>query len=180
PAEVVSLTVRELDGDDILAIVAREGRPAIIPDSTLDPRCDQKAIAAAGIRGQVVLPLVSGGVVGTLQVASRTVLRPTPEALRQLETLGQEAARALDSLKQMEKIQQLNCQLREGNAQLRKLADELGESEARFRAVSQSANDAIISADTDGVIIHWNKGAQAIFGYRADEVLGKPLTVLMP
>lgn len=180
PDEMMQLTVRDLDGPDILAVVAREGKPVVIPDSTQDPRCDPKAVAAGEIRGQVVLPLVSGEVIGTLQVISRSVLNPSPDALRQLETLGMEAAQALASMRQVEKIQRLNRQLQDSNAVLRKLADELGESEARFRAVSQSANDAIVSADAEGLIIHWNKGAEAIFGYRADEVLGKPLTLLMP
>ncbi len=63
----------------------------------------------------------------------------------------------------------------------RKRAQEaLAESEERFRSVSQSANDAIITSDSDGNIIFWNNGAQKIFGYQSDEILGKPLTILMP
>jgi len=54
------------------------------------------------------------------------------------------------------------------------------ESEARFRSVTESINEAIISADSRGTIIFWNKGAQTIFGYRAEEILGKNLTLLMP
>ena len=57
---------------------------------------------------------------------------------------------------------------------------ELQESEARFRCVAQSATDAIISADSRGAIIFWNRGARAIFGYAEAEVLGRPLTLLMP
>ncbi len=56
----------------------------------------------------------------------------------------------------------------------------LRESEERFRFVTESAIDAIISADGRGNIISWNKGAMTIFGYEEDEVLGKPLTFLMP
>ncbi|MCH6567044.1 MAG: PAS domain S-box protein, partial [Nitrospinae bacterium] len=56
----------------------------------------------------------------------------------------------------------------------------LRESEERFRFVTESAIDAIISADGSGNIISWNKGALTIFGYEEDEVLGKPLTFLMP
>ena len=56
----------------------------------------------------------------------------------------------------------------------------LRESEMRFRSVSQSANDAIIAADSCGNIIFWNQGAQAIFGYAEADVLGKPLTLLIP
>lgn len=56
----------------------------------------------------------------------------------------------------------------------------LRESEIRFRSVAQSAKDAVIAADSSGNIIFWNNGARAIFGYEEEEVLGKPLTFLMP
>jgi PAS domain S-box-containing protein len=56
----------------------------------------------------------------------------------------------------------------------------LRESEMKFRSVAQSASDAIVSSDNHGMIIAWNKGAQTIFGYDEEEILGKSLTVLMP
>jgi PAS domain S-box-containing protein len=56
----------------------------------------------------------------------------------------------------------------------------LRESEERFRSVAQSANDAIITAGSNGNIVSWNKGAQTIFGYREEEVLGQSLSLLMP
>jgi PAS domain S-box-containing protein len=63
----------------------------------------------------------------------------------------------------------------------RKQAEEsLRVSEERFRALTQSANDAIISADATGTILSWNKGANTLFGYSEEEVLGRPLTLLMP
>jgi diguanylate cyclase (GGDEF)-like protein/PAS domain S-box-containing protein len=62
---------------------------------------------------------------------------------------------------------------RQAEAALRQL-------EGKFRAVTESANDAIVSADARGTIIGWNRGGQAIFGYEEADVLGKPLTVLMP
>jgi PAS domain S-box-containing protein len=46
--------------------------------------------------------------------------------------------------------------------------------------VAESANDAIITADKTGNITFWNKHAQAIFGYLKEEVVGQPLTILMP
>ncbi len=57
---------------------------------------------------------------------------------------------------------------------------EVQESEARYRAVFHSANDAIISADSAGNIVAWNPSAERIFGYKESEILGKPLTLLMP
>jgi PAS domain S-box-containing protein len=53
-------------------------------------------------------------------------------------------------------------------------------SEERFRAITESANDAIISADSSGNVVSWNARAEAIFGYTAEEILGTPLTRLMP
>ena len=57
---------------------------------------------------------------------------------------------------------------------------ELQDSEQKFRSVTQSANDAIIAADSKGLIISWNQGASTIFGYSEEEILGRPLTLLMP
>jgi len=47
-------------------------------------------------------------------------------------------------------------------------------------ALIESADDAIISKTLDGIITSWNHGAQRIFGYTADEVIGKPVTMLIP
>ncbi len=63
----------------------------------------------------------------------------------------------------------------------RKRAEEaLQQSEERFRSVAQSANDAIIAADSKGNILSWNNGAHKIFGFTEEEALGQPLTILMP
>ncbi|HEX5965936.1 MAG TPA: ATP-binding protein [Pyrinomonadaceae bacterium] len=47
-------------------------------------------------------------------------------------------------------------------------------------ALIESAEDAIISKTLEGIITSWNHGAQRIFGYTADEVIGKPVTILIP
>jgi PAS domain S-box-containing protein len=54
------------------------------------------------------------------------------------------------------------------------------ESEERFRSVAQSANDAIITADSKGIILGWNKGAEKIFGYSEEEAAGKELNMIIP
>ncbi|MGV7227163.1 MAG: PAS domain S-box protein [Nitrospirales bacterium] len=50
----------------------------------------------------------------------------------------------------------------------------------RFRAIVQAAQDAIILGDQEGNILSWNEAAQNMFGYTAEEVVGNPLTLLMP
>ena len=53
-------------------------------------------------------------------------------------------------------------------------------SEDRFRAIVEAAEDAIILSDKKGNILSWNSAAQRMFGYSAEEIVGKPLTLLMP
>ncbi len=59
-----------------------------------------------------------------------------------------------------------------------KMTASLAESEARFRSVIESATDAIVLTDAQGVIISWNRGAETIFGYSSSEILGMPISSL--
>ncbi|MDQ2806895.1 MAG: PAS domain-containing protein, partial [Chloroflexota bacterium] len=56
----------------------------------------------------------------------------------------------------------------------------VAESVLRFQAVSESASDAIVAADSRGRLVFWNGAAQTIFGYTKAEIIGQPLTRLMP
>jgi PAS domain S-box-containing protein len=50
----------------------------------------------------------------------------------------------------------------------------------RVASIVETSDDAIISKDLNGVITSWNQGAERLFGYSAEEAIGKPVTMLMP
>lgn len=62
----------------------------------------------------------------------------------------------------------------------KKTEEELKHSEERFRSVAQSANDAIITIDNKGNIQGWNRGAEIMFGYEQQEILGQSLNIVIP
>ena len=56
----------------------------------------------------------------------------------------------------------------------------LTESEHRFQSLVESATDGIVVANGRGIVVSWNRAATRIFGYSTEEVIGHPLTRIMP
>jgi len=141
--------------------VLASGRPAWIVDVTNDlnfprgPVCED-----VGLRGAFSFPVTAGErVYAIVECFSAQAVTPDPRLLEVAAHIGRQVGRVIQGM--------------ETEAALR-------ESESRFRSVAESATDAIVAADQAGDIISWNRGAERIFGYTEGEVVGKPLSILMP
>jgi len=85
-------------------------------------------------------------------------LKRTEQALQQ-ETAERERLQKLELERQIARAQQI---------------------ESKLAAIVESSNDAIISKDLNGIVSTWNKGAERIFGYTADEAIGKYIGFIIP
>jgi len=60
------------------------------------------------------------------------------------------------------------------------LSSRSDDARGRLAAIVESSDDAIVGKTLDGVVTDWNRGAETIFGYKAEEIVGMPISVLIP
>jgi PAS domain-containing protein len=119
----------------------------------------------------LLIPFYIGGkAVGTIWVISHDEsCRFDAEDLRVMTNLGIFAAAGYQLWLSLNARAKINQELQESAIALQ-----------RFASIVESSDDAIVSKDLDGIITSWNRGAQHLFGYTAEEVIGKPITILIP
>jgi len=110
-----------------------------------------------GIRAVQSTPLLSraGDMLGMISTHWRRPHEPSERDLRLLDVLARQAADLIE----------------------RKQAEQ---ASRRLATIVESSQDAIVSKDLNGLIATWNPGAERLFGYVADEVIGRPITILIP
>ena len=87
----------------------------------------------------------------------------------------------LSAIRDITDRKRIEEELRKAHVELRASKDrELSEQRSRMALIVDSSQDAIIAKDQDGIITNWNKGAEQVYGYTAEEAIGKPITILAP
>jgi PAS domain S-box-containing protein len=152
-----------LDGKDILNEVVRSREAVLIkePNPTVDPRLNPAFVSEAKTREFVMAPICGKDrVLGILTADNYFTGRPLEESDKEGLTLFANAVGlALENTM---------------------LFQTLAESEARYRTVLENSPEAVIGLSREHWITTWNRGAELIFGFSANEVVGKPIMVLFP
>jgi PAS domain S-box-containing protein len=118
----------------------------------------------SNIRAVQSTPLLSfsGKLLGMISTHWREPHQSAERSLRRLDVLARQAADLIERGR-------VEAALRETNDRLLWLA-----------SIVESSDDSIITKNLDGIIMSWNKSAERVFGYTAEEVVGKPVTILIP
>ena len=136
--------------EGITGWVAAHRKPLVVPDVRHDPRYIQGIVHG---RSEIAVPLLIGKrLIGVLDVESNKVDAFSRRDLRILSLFATQAAVAIENAR---------------------LYQECKEAKDRLQKLIESSSDAITTADNRGRLVFWSKGAEAIFGYKASEVLGQ-------
>lgn len=87
----------------------------------------------------------------------------------------------LSAIRDISDRKRIEEELRQAHEELnRRTTQQIGEYRARLASIIDSSEDAILSKDLDGTITAWNRGAQKMYGYSANQVIGKNISLLTP
>jgi len=143
----------------------KDPQPILVPDveAAEFPAPIRAALQADKIGALAFFPLVSAGEL----IGKFMTYYPEPHEFDRVEqTIALTIARQLGfSI----------AQLRAAELQRR-----VGETGRLLASIVESSADAIVSKDLEGIVTSWNHGAQRIFGYTAEEMIGKSITLLIP
>jgi PAS domain S-box-containing protein len=156
------------DNATTCAMALSAGCRVIVPDfeacEAMAGTADLDAFRRLDVCSAQSTPLISraGHLLGMITTYWRNPHHLTDRELRPLDVLSRQAADLIER-------NEAEAALRESREQFRWLA-----------SIVEFSDDAIISTNLDSIITSWNKGAERLFGCLAEEVIGKPVTILIP
>lgn len=134
-------------------------KPHISSDIRTDPMFKARTMEREGVISVAMVPICSKQrAMGFLAVGSKKLHKFTKPEVRLLLAFSSQLGGALQ------------------NAQL---YDEVNKDKAYIENLVENAGDAIISTDTEDRILTWNRGAEVIFGYSKNEIVGRSLAILL-
>ena len=94
---------------------------------------------------------------------------------------GADGIIVLSAIRDISDRKRIEEELRRANQELdKRKSRELRDYQTRLALIVDSSQDAIIGKNLDGVVTHWNKGAEQMYGYTAAEIIGQPVSTLAP
>jgi len=104
---------------------------------------------------------------------------PVEISLSPISTKG--GTLVLSAIRDITDRKRIEQELRQANGELElRRRREARDLQNRIALIVDSSQDAIIGKTLDGIVTHWNKGAEKMYGYRADEIIGKGISILVP
>jgi PAS domain S-box-containing protein len=156
------------DSTSTCGLALSTGRRVVVADieacEYMAGTADLDEYRRSAIRAVQSTPLVSrsGQLLGMISTHWREPHQPTERALWLLDVLARQAADLIERCS-------AEAALRESNDALRWSA-----------SIVEYSDDAIIGKTLNGIITSWNKGAEQLFGYTAEEAVGNSVTILIP
>jgi len=145
---------------NVSRIVFETKEPYICTDVRKNPIYRNRSMEREGVISTAAAPVMSKNrVLGIMVVGSRQLHRFRKREIELLMAFGSQLGAALE------------------NAEL---YDEVNKSKVYIENLVENAADLIITTDLDDRILTWNRGAEVLFGYDKDEVIGKHLSILLP
>lgn len=140
-------------------------KPVVINDITKESMFNNPLMLAEGIRAVIAIPLFANSrIIGILYIDDFKPRKWTSNEISFLSLLGTQATFAIEKHQLLE--------------ELKDKTDTLLESKDYLKNVLDDSADMIITTDTLGRIVEFNRGAERILGYKIDEVIGKPASAL--